>query len=425
MRELEQKYPDVLVAIGVHSGKFIAERITERIREAAIRLGNVHPIVNDRQFRVWRSYAVNAWPTTVFIDPTGRVLGRRPGEFTAAELAPLIDQLVEAYGSSGGLRREVLHPTPALPAIAPGRLRYPDKVALGPDGAIAIADTGHHRVLVGRLSADGMRATIEREVGRLDDARLADGPDGTLDMPQGMCFAGDLLYIADAGTHTVRAVDLRTGDLRTVAGTGRQLRTREDQRAGALSSPWDVALVGETLYIAMAGIHQIWVLDLATGMLRPQCGGFREDLVDGPNLDASLAQPMGLAPGGDRLWFADAESSAIRSTDLGPPGRVDTIVGTGLFDFGDVDGVGDQVRLQHCQGIARHPDGRLLIADSYNDALKWVDPVTREVRTWVRGLHEPGGVACGTRHAYVADTNAHRVAVVEYETGVMTDLVLS
>jgi sugar lactone lactonase YvrE len=133
---------------------------------------------------------------------------------------------------------------------------------------------------------------------------------------------------------------------------------------------------------------------------------------------------MGIAARDGALWFADAESSAVRRADLDPAGAVTTLVGTGLFDFGDVDGVGDVVRLQHPQGLATAPDGRLLVADSYNDALKWLDPATRLVTTWVRGLSEPTGVAIGRDLAYVADTNAHRIAVVSLATGAVETLAI-
>jgi hypothetical protein len=105
-------------------------------------------------------------------------------------------------------------------------------------------------------------------------------------------------------------------------------------------------------------------------------------------------------------------------------GYTGTIVGTDLFDFGDVDGTGDEVRMQHQQGIAIANDGRLLVADSYNDALKWVNPTTRSDTRWIAGLNEPGGVACGHDYAYVADTNAHRVVAVNYKTGLVTPLTL-
>ena len=133
---------------------------------------------------------------------------------------------------------------------------------------------------------------------------------------------------------------------------------------------------------------------------------------------------MGIVASGDRLYFADSESNGIRWTEAADNGRVGTVVGTGLFDFGDVDGSGDEVRLQHAQGVTNHPHGGLLVADTYNDCLKIIDPETRSSKTWIRGLNEPGGVACSTTHAYVADTNAHRIAVVDLKTEEVAELRL-
>jgi NHL repeat len=421
LRALEHRYPSELVVIGVHSGKYRTERETPRIREAALRLGVAHPIVNDRQFRTWRGYAVQAWPTVVVIDPTGYALGSHAGEFTSDMLAPVVDRLVKAFDAAGALARGNVHFPLDEPTATPGALRYPGKVAVDGD-RIAIADTGHHRVLLGRLTDGGARATIERIVGRTTQAGFDDGVDGTFKVPQGMTFAGETLYVADSGNHALRAVDLGSGAIRTLAGIGRPLRTQADKDQGAMSSPWDVAVVDDTLFVAMAGIHQLWALDLRTRAMRVHSGSRREDIVDAPHQDAALAQPMGVTTDGTRLFFADAESSAVRWADIAPEGHVRTLVGTGLFDFGDQDGVGDAVRMQHQQGIARHADGRLLVADSYNDALKWVDPATRRAETWVRGLHEPGGVACGEHYAYVADTNAHRIAAVAYESGEVLEL---
>ena len=412
LRDLELKYPDTLAIVGVHSGKFRAERETDRVRDAALRLGNTHPIVNDRQFRIWRGYAVNAWPTLAFVSPEGRVLGMRAGEFSSEQFSSLLDAVIDAYSTDDTLDRRAIHFPTDQPSIPPGLLRYPGKVEL--DGErMAIADSGNDRVIIARLSSDGRRATIERVIGR---GRVGDGDGvtGSFNYPQGMAFDGDTLYVADAGSHEIRAADLSTGVIRTVAGTGRQLRTREDQREGALSSPWDMTLVGRTLYIAMAGVHQLWSLDLATNAMGVNSGNFREDIIDGPHAEAVLAQPMGITSDDRRLYFVDSETSAVRWSDTDPAGHVGTITGTGLFDFGDRDGVGEAVLMQHPQGIAHHPDGRLLVADSYNDALKWVDPTTRTVTTWVRGLHEPGGVACAEHAAYVADTNAHRIVRVAY-----------
>ena len=426
VRELEQRFPDDVVVVGVHSGKFLAERVTARIREAALRYGVHHAVVNDRQFRVWRSFAVRAWPTLAVVDPAGYVLGLHAGEFTAAKVAPVVERLL-AERTAGRVPAPAVSPVPheaALdpPAAAPGVLRYPGKVAVSGE-RIAVADTGHHRVLVGTLVDGGRGMRVERVVGG-DAAGYADGAAPRFDAPQGLAFGDGTLYVADAGSHTVRAVDLATGSTRTVAGNGCQLRTARDLAAGALASPWDLALVGDTLYVAMAGVHQLWAVRTDGTSLRVHAGARGEDIRDAPLAEALLAQPMGLAAYGGRLYFADAETSAVRAADLDAAGGVRTIVGTGLFDFGDADGAGDDARLQHPQGVAVHPSGRLLVADAYNDALKWVHPETREALTWVRGLHEPGGLAIGDGLVYVADTNAHRIALVDGTTGWIEELAI-
>ena len=425
MRKLEERHPEAVAVVGVHSGKYTTERDTARIREAAIRLGVHHPVVNDRQFRVWRSYAVRAWPTLVAISPDGYVIGMHAGEFTAAALEPFVERTLAGAESNRTLVRGPQPTTRDAPAMAPGTLRYPGKVAL--DGSrMAIADTGHDRVILGRLSDDGASLHIERIVG--GERGVADGLDGRFAAPQGMAFDGGTLFVADAGNHALRAIDLSSGFVRTVAGTGEQLRTRRDREAGALSSPWDVTIVGtggdRRLYVAMAGRHQLWSVAPTGEQLRVHAGSGAEELADGPAAEAALAQPMGLVADRERLWFVDAESSAVRWCDVATDGTVGTVIGTGLFDFGDRDGTGDDVRMQHQQALAVAPDGRLLVCDSYNDALKWIDPTPRTATTWVRGLHEPSGLAMGRDVVYVADTNAHRIAIVRLADGAISELAI-
>ena len=414
MRKLDERFGDTVTVIGVHSGKFTAERDTARIRDAANRLGNTHPVINDRQFRTWRSYAVNAWPTIVVVNPEGHVLGMHAGELEAEQLAPFLDGLIAESDARGTLIRGPLHFEADTPVQAPGALRYPGKVAI--DGErIAIADSGNDRVLIGILDRTRRRARIEQVIG--EGPGFIDGVGGRIAAPQGLAFDGDVLYVADSANHAVRAIDLTDGSLRTVAGTGRQLRSRADAASGALSSPWDVVLHEGILHIALSGVHRIVSIDPASGVVTPFCGSGREEIIDGPHAEAALAQPMGMATDGRRIYFADAETSAVRWADLDRSGSVGTIVGTGLFDFGDRDGIGDEVRLQHPQAVVVHEDGRILVADSYNDSLKWIDRETRSCRTFVRGLHEPGGLARSGGLVYVADTNAHRIVIVEEGSG--------
>ena len=420
MRELEERYPDDVAVVGVHSGKFTGERDSAHIRDASIRLDAVHPTLNDRQFRVWRSYAVNAWPTLVAVDPRGYVVGVHAGEFLAADFVPFVERIIGEARTAGTLQSGPLHFAPDPPTAEQGELAFPGKVAVN-GRRIAIADSGHHRILVGTLDESGTQMKVDRTLGG-DASGYRDGDEPRFTTPQGLVFSGDTLYVADSGNHSIRAASLSTGTVRTIAGLGRQARTMEDLDAGALSSPWDLALADRMLFVAMAGLHQIFALDLATGRAVVHAGSGAEELHDGTLADAALAQPMGICLAGDVLCFTDSESSAVRTAGMDPDGRVRTIVGTDLFDFGDVDGTGDDVRLQHPQGIAAASDGRLLVADSYNGALKWIDRERRSAETWLRGFHEPSGVALTESHAYVADTDRHRIAVVDRSTGAIEDL---
>jgi sugar lactone lactonase YvrE len=170
----------------------------------------------------------------------------------------------------------------------------------------------------------------------------------------------------------------------------------------------------------MAGLHQIWRLYIQTREVMPFVGSGRENIDDGPNPRATLAQPSGLTTDEQRLFFADSESSAVRASDFSPEGYTQTLIGEGLFEFGDRDGKGLDVRLQHCLGVAYH-ENKIYIADTYNNKLKAYDLSTKECIT-VFGtgepgeLYEPGGLSiwrdgAGVR-LYVADTNNHRILVL-------------
>jgi thiol-disulfide isomerase/thioredoxin len=420
LREIEARYADSLSVVGVHSGKFIAERDTARLLDASVRLDARHPLVNDRQFRLWRAYAVRAWPTLVVIDPRGYVVGMQAGEFTADSIAPFLERVIGDARTAGTLVDGPLRFPPDAPTRPVGLLAFPGGIAVRGD-QLAVADTAHHRVLVGTLGHEGTSLRVERVMG--DGTRgHQDGRAPRFDSPHGLAFDGDTLLVADSGNHLMRRAQLDSGVVETVAGTGRQLRTAVDEARGAMSSPWDVAVSDGTAWLAMAGVHELWTVPLATGIPAVFSGSGAEEVHDAPHPQAALAQPMGLCLDDDAIWFADAESSAVRRADRDPRGAVRTIVGTGLFDFGDVDGIGDDVRLQHPQALARATDGRLLVCDTYNDALKWVEPASRRVTTAARGFHEPSGVALGERHAWVSDTNAHRIAVVTLHSGAVATL---
>jgi hypothetical protein len=424
LREVEARFADVLVVISIHSAKFSSEQATERVRDAVRRYEVTHPVVNDAQFNVWRSYAIRAWPTLVFVDPRGRIIGTHEGELDPAAAVATVEAMVRQFDAAGMLDHQPLK----LSAVAPpaSTLAFPGKVLADEAGnRLFIADSTHHRIIVATLDGAVQRIIGSGQPGHAD----GDATTARFLRPQGLALAGDRLYVADTENHLIRAVDLATGAVSTVAGTGRQaraVRAMAPALEADLSSPWDLTVLDGVLYIAMAGLHQLWTLDLDNGMIGPFAGSGREGIHDGRRGQAWLAQPSGITNDGVRLYFVDSETSAVRMIDVlgGGAGGVHTIVGKGLFDFGDVDGIGERVRLQHPLGLCTYSDV-LYIADSYNHKIKEVRPRTGAVQTVFgtgepghedgpgifASFNEPGGVSAAANRLYIADTNNHAIRV--------------
>ena len=446
LRKLERKYASELVVVGVHSAKFPTEKETDSLTAAVRRYELEHPVINDAEFQVWQQYSCRAWPTLMFIDPLGSVIGKHEGELTFEQFDTLMSGMVAEFDELGIMQRSPLPTTP--PPGPQNDLSFPGKVlADEPGGRLFIADTNHNRIIVSSFDGD-----VQQVIGTGEEA-LVDGPlaQSAFNHPQGMAVDGDILYVADTENHAIRRVDLQAGQVETIAGTGEQGYDRTGGQPGrsiSLSSPWDLALYKGVVYIAMAGIHQLWSLDLQTGIVGPYAGSGREAITDGPLATSALAQPSGITvgndgSGGDRLYFADSETSAIRNCDLDPNGSVRTLIGLGLFEFGDVDGDDFRVRMQHPIGITHYVSddggGVLYVADTYNHKIKQVLPKTRSAFT-VSGtgspghvdgpfaqarFSEPSGLSIANGKMYIADTNNHAIRVANMETGEVATLELT
>lgn len=436
LKRLERKYRDELVVIGVHSAKFDAEKQTDRIREAILRYGIDHPVVNDAEMRVWQEYAVRAWPTFMLIDPLGKVFGTHSGEQVFELFDKVVSQMVQHYDAGGQLRRGPLKNVSEASRVPDSLLSFPGKVlADGASGRLFIADSNHHRIVVASLQ-DG---TVRQVIGGCEPG-FADGPSeaARFCQPQGMALSAERLYVADTGNHAVRVVDLAAPAVSTLVGDGQQ-DTEWNGRPGPLenrrlNSPWDLHLAHGVLFVAMAGNHQIFGIDVDGDYMATHAGSGREDHVDGPLMAAALAQPSGLTSDGENLFVADSEVSSIRAVSLDPRGgHVRTVVGKGLFEFGDVDGVGQDVRLQHPLGVA-YAEGKLFVADTYNNKIKSIALPILHAKT-VAGsgeagctdgaasearFNQPGGLSYAEGSLYVADTNNHAVRKVDAQTGAVS-----
>src|SRR5215217_5938135 len=426
LKKLEAKYANQLVVIGVHSAKFQNEKETENIRRIILRYEIEHPVYNDSEYAVWQSYGVRAWPTQVLIDPAGYILGGVSGEGNYDVIDQTIAKVAAEFRAKGELNEEPLKLVLERAKVGDLPLAFPGKIlADAKTDRLFIADSNHNRIVVTKLDGSLAETIGTGEAGAVDGAF----DKASFYRPQGMALAGDILYVADTENHLIRRVDLKSHNVETIAGTGQQ--SREYFKSGparsiALSPPWDLQLIGHVLYIAMAGPHQIWMLDLDKNEVSTFAGSGREARLDGGLLESGFAQPSGIATDGKTIYVADSESNIIRAIDLAG-GSVKTVVGGDLFEFGDVDGSGDNVRLQHPLGLVTFGD-KLLIADTYNHKIKELDPKQDKVTTFLGtgkpgqtdgatpSFYEPGGLALANRNLYVADTNNHAIRVIDLKT---------
>ena len=431
LKQLEKKYGDALVVIGVHSGKFEGEKQSDAIKKAIVRYEIEHPVINDADFEIWKAYGIRAWPSFMLINPSGRIVGTHSGEGVLALFDKLIGRVIQHFDDKGTLIR-----SPRIEQVARDKnepLLFPGKIFATPD-RLVIADSNHNRVLLTDLEGR------VREVIGCGEAGNAEGSfaRAKLRRPQGVCLVGNCIYVADTENHVIKEADLTTDVVRTVLGTGEQARRFNEPGTGemcALNSPWDLVVVQDVMYVAMAGAHQIWRVDIKGWHARPHMGSAREDLEDGPLLAAALAQPSGIIAQKGQLFFVDSESSAVRFGPLDSIGQVETLVGVGLFDFGDCDGVFDSARLQHPVGVTGHQE-LLYIADTYNHKIKVVDLTKKTATTFagsgVCGMEdgalldatfcEPSGISICENRLYVADTNNHAIRIVDLEAGSVSRL---
>lgn len=432
---LEEKYArSPLAVIGVHSGKFPNEQDPDNIKEAVLRHSVAHPIIVDSDLQIWDEYSIKAWPTVVLIDPEGYIIASFSGEGNLEIMDAYISAALEIYRTG-----QLLNYVPIVTDLESNyqysqTLSYPTGVLADEAGnRLFIADTQHHRVLVCNLRGDVKTVIGNGKAG----FRNGDFSTASFREPCGMALVDDILFVADAGNHTIRKVDLQHQLVKTAAGNGEQAKPRRQTGGKALetplNSPWDITALGNNLYIAMAGLHQIWRLNLTTGIVEPFAGSGREAKRDDSLAMAMFAQPAAICSDGQHLFVADSESSTVRKIDL-QNGTVETLAGGDLFVFGDENGPGELSLLQHPMGLAWY-SGSLFVSDTYNHKIKKLDLAASEIHTFTgseRGyldgkrpvFYEPCGISIAKNALFVADTNNHQIRKVSLKTGAAKTLIL-
>ena len=438
LAELEKKYEGKpVVFIGVHSAKFPNEQEMRNIEHAVSRYEISHPVLVDKNMTTWSRYMVAGWPTIVIIDPKGVVVYKQSGEGQKEMIEDTIDVLLEKGSRTGAIAKEPLRTSHRRP-IDRSILSYPGKIAISSD-MIAISDSNHNRILVTDMSGKIMYEIGSGRRG-FSDGSLGDA---SFFRPQGIVWDDRSMIVADTENHAVRRIDLDSKRVTTIAGTGRQgpwMSLGGSGRETQLSSPWDVAIKNDIVFIAMAGTHQIWTLEKNTGLVLPYAGSGHENIIDGSLKAAQLAQPSGLSIFGEILYFADSETSSIREIDL-KSGSVKTITGRGLFEFGHRDGPVGSALFQHPLGLCATAK-RIFVADTYNSALRTIDLESNEVSTIIGGhemsgicrlenpkcdslgLYEPSDVKVYQDMIYISDTNNHMIRIYDQKANVLKTLTI-
>ncbi|MEZ6147973.1 MAG: thioredoxin-like domain-containing protein [Planctomycetaceae bacterium] len=439
LKFLEQKYPNELVVIGVHSYKFENEKEAENIRQAILRYEIEHPVVNDSERIISRKFGMRSWPTLMVIDPEGQFVGQVSGEGHRLLLDKVISEMIAFHKKKGTLKEGPLKFDLERDTIESQPLHFPGKVlADEASNRLFISDSNHNRIIVTTLDGQLLDIVGTGEIGSTDGSYDV----AKFDHPQGMALDGNTLYVADTENHQLRTINLAEKTVSTLSGTGEQDRTRAGSgplKTTALNSPWALSIHEGTLYIAMAGPHQLWSHRLGSDRIEAFAGNGREHIADGPRMSAELAQPSGIDHDGEALYWVDSEGSAVRRMPFAGDNVVTTIAGphdvqSALFDFGDVDGTGTKARLQHPLGIVYH-NGVLYVADTYNHKIKQVDPSTGETMTWLGTgesgsgldplqLSEPAGLSVAGDRLFIADTNNHRILTVDLASKAVEELVI-
>ena len=412
-KQLEEYFGEWLVVIGIDSPKFSASKTKRGLESFIQRYDLHHPIVLDPDMGLWNAYGVQAWPTLVLVGPDGSIRNTLIGEQSYEQLAAAVEAALKDAPAASSLSKLPLRPQ----QFQSRGLATPSGIAVSPT-LVAIADTGHNRIVLADHSGK-LQAVIGSGCAGDADGNSAHA---TFNRPHGLAFHDGALYVADTDNQTIRRVDLATHAVTTIAGSGQRgfaVRGSFPARAAVLNSPWDLAWHGDKLYVSMAGDHQIWRFDPATRIIGSWAGTGQEGLVDGARHEAQFAQPSGLSVHGDILYDVDPESSSVRAITL-PDGKVSTLVGHGLFDFGMRNGASGEAQLQHPEGVAWNA-GSLYIADTFNNALRKLDLAGRNVTTVAALLDQPLAIeALSTDTLLVAEDDGNRIVAVTLPDGKIT-----
>ncbi len=427
IKKLEQEFGNKLTVIGVHSGKFSNEKDFDSIKKAVLKYDISHPVINDEALKIWNSFEVNAWPSFILINPHGNVVKRYVGEEDIQYIRKDVKRMVGKYRYQ--LNRNDLPEFLEKNKIAMRVLSYPSKITYSNKfsyksyngAALFIANSGRNEILVTTLGGE-----ILLEIGS-KSAGFQDGniTQARFNNPTGLLYKNQKLYVADTANHAIREIDFKENKVITLLGTGLRGQKIRGQGIAArdttLASPSDIEFYPDedNLAIANSGTHQILKFNLKNKTVSVLAGDGLEGIIDGIYPKNSLAQTSDLKAFGTKLYFIDSETSSLRV--LNKNGEVETLIGKGLFEFGQKDGDKNNALMQHPLGLTVSSKG-VYISDSFNHTIRKYDFASKKLYDFIANgkkgeelgkttnFDEPDGIIfIDEKEFIVCDTNNNRL----------------
>ena len=225
IKKLQERFGNKVLFIGVHSSKFQNEKRQSAVRKAVLKYDITYPVINDEDLKLFNSFDIKAWPTAVLISPKGKVYKTYQGSKDIVKsLKKDIKKLISRNKFS--INRKTIPLRLEKYDTLGNVLSFPSKILYVKNftykyhknlPALFIANSAHNNIVVSSLSGK-----IITKIGS-GDAMLSDGNFATssFNMPQGLEFSKNKLYVADAGNHAIRMVDFKTQKVSTLIGNGR------------------------------------------------------------------------------------------------------------------------------------------------------------------------------------------------------------